>query len=508
MTEKTLPPAGTEGSEGGSDGTPPVPAIVPPPATPDNVMLAAALAYAARGWAVFPCQPRGKAPRTRRGFRDATTFATEIRVWWRRRPSGNIGVATGAVSGLVVVDVDPRNGGAESLRALERQYGELPLTPLAHTGGGGQHLYFAHPEGAALRCGHLDGFPGIDLKADGGYVIAPPSIHPDTGRAYQWAAGAHPEGTPLAAVPGWLLAVARARRNGDKPAAALGERIPEGRRNAALTSLAGTMRRRGMSQTAIEAALLAENEARCHPPLDDDEVRGIARKMGRYEPAEVPRADGVQTFNLTDAGNGEWFAHLYGDRLRFDHLRRRWLVWADGKWWCEDADAEIHRLVKEAARERFKESADIADLELRRKAANWAVGSEARSRLDAALARARSEHPIADSGEGWDADPWLLGVANGVVDLRTGTLRPGRQGDRITIHTDVDYLAGARSPRWDKFLDEVFGGDDELLDFIGRAVGYSLSGATSEQCVFMCWGRGAKTGRASQGPRRRRRGQS
>ncbi len=127
----------------------------------------------------------------------------------------------------------------------------------------------------------------------------------------------------------------------------------------------------------------------------------------------------------------------------------------------------------------------------RRAAVLWAIGSESKSRLDAALALAATELPIADAGEGWDADPWLLGVANGVLDLRTGELRDGRREDRITRHSDVEFNAAASCPRWEKFLSEIFSGDAALVEFIRRAVGLTLTGSQREQVFFILVGRGA-----------------
>jgi putative DNA primase/helicase len=111
-------------------------------------------------------------------------------------------------------------------------------------------------------------------------------------------------------------------------------------------------------------------------------------------------------------------------------------------------------------------------------------------RIDACIAIARSIRPIADSGDNWDNDTWLLGVNNGVVDLRTGELRPGRPDDRITMTTGVDFDPEAKCPRWEQFLTEVFG-ETELIDWLWRALGYSLSGDTTEQCVFIGHGIGA-----------------
>ncbi len=192
----------------------------------------------------------------------------------------------------------------------------------------------------------------------------------------------------------------------------------------------------------------------------------------------------------TDAGNAELFARLLKDKLRFDHHRKRWLVWA-GHWWTEDREGAILRLAKSVVRLR----AEIADRIYTGKAQDeewkWAKRSEARSRLEAMLALAQSEHQIADRGNRWDSDPWLLGVANGVVDLRTGALRDGRPEDRITLHSRVPFDAAAGAPRWERFLEEIFEGDQEVVDFVTRAVGYTLTGLTSEQVFFACWGDGS-----------------
>ena len=206
--------------------------------------------------------------------------------------------------------------------------------------------------------------------------------------------------------------------------------------------------------------------------------------------AEQAPPPGSGGFRRTDAGNGEYFARLYGDRLRYDHRRGRWLVWAD-HWWRDDETRLVRRLAKEAARARYGQATIIADLRERADEARFAIGSENRQRIDAMLLAAQSEPPIADAGDRWDADTWLLGVANGVLDLRTGRLRPGSPQDRVTLHTDIAFDAAAACPRWERFLDEVFEGNEALVDYVKRAVGYSLTGRTSEQCLFVCHGTGA-----------------
>ena len=263
----------------------------------------AALAYARRGWAVLPLRPRGKEPLTEHGVRDATTDPATIEAWWNRWPDANVGIATGAVSGLVVLDVDPRNGGDEGLRDLLGRHGGwgipadeggYPDTHTVLTGGGGQHYYFAVEGPAPSR----KLAPGVDLKGDGGYVVAPPSLHP-SGQSYM--AEDSTEHLPPVSAPAWILRAAGARK------APLyreleGGPVHEGQRNECLASLAGKLRRDGLSAEEIAAALLAVNSARCLPPLPEDEVRRIADSVSRYpagtlaEAAPAETADPIEYF--------------------------------------------------------------------------------------------------------------------------------------------------------------------------------------------------------------------
>jgi hypothetical protein len=222
------------------------------------------------------CGSVGKHPLTAHGVNDATTNEATIQGWWREYPKANVGVATGKASDLVVLDVDPRHGGLESLRNFENENGPLPNVPAVRTGGGGLHFYFKYLPGLGNKTGLL---PGLDVKSDGGYVVYPGSRH-KSGRRYCWLYGRTPRKVSTAPFPASLLKLIRPRTSSatlDFDAV-----IPSGRRNATLTSLAGTMRSRGMTQQAIEAALLEENRLRCDPPLSNDEVSGIARSISKY----------------------------------------------------------------------------------------------------------------------------------------------------------------------------------------------------------------------------------
>lgn len=246
--------------------------------------LEAALRYASlHGWRVFPVN-RDKSPATRHGFKDAMIDPSDLRALWAERSASGIGVRTGAESGIVVLDID--RGGRESLSALVETHSPLPATVEASTGGGGTHLYFKHRGNPVPNSAAKLG-PGLDVRGDGGYVVAPPSPHP-SGRSYAWMEGHSPEDIAVAEMPDWLADLLEAPKTSAAaaPTRSYPESIPEGRRNSTLTSLAGSLRRSGLSPAAIGSALLTTNEERCAPPLKDAEVERIAASADRW-PAEA-----------------------------------------------------------------------------------------------------------------------------------------------------------------------------------------------------------------------------
>jgi len=184
-----------------------------------NPMLEAALAYAAFGWRVFPlhhpvgsgcscgkagCGNVGKHPRYHdhdlaHGHNSASADPEQIARWWRRWPQANIGLA---IDDMVIVDVDPRNGGHLTFDDLEAEHGKFPSTIESLTGGGGRHLFYQDP-GDSLHCATDALGPGVDIKTCGGYVVLPPSLHA-SGQRYEWEASSHPSDTPLAALPEWV----------------------------------------------------------------------------------------------------------------------------------------------------------------------------------------------------------------------------------------------------------------------------------------------------------------
>lgn len=458
--------------------------------TETSVMGRAALSYAARyRWAVFPLAVWGKRPIIPKteggtGVHDATTDPTQVRQWWQQWPNANVGIACGA-SGLVVLDLDADKGGLETWASLKTQYGIEDDTIISLTGGGGQHLFFVSPNGAKIRnsVGKLG--PGIDVRADGGYIVAPPSMH-SNGRAYCWEVGGHPEEMEPALLPSTLVALLTGSGNGKpRQAEPLPSRLKVGVRNNTLASLAGSMRWGGASGSAILAALEVTNNERCDPPLPHRDLERIAQSIARYPPAETP------TFPpLTDLGNAERLVKRFGANLRYCWPWGRWLAW-DGRHWAIDDTGAVLRTVKATMRGIYSEASDGTNEDRRKTIAKWAMGSESQRRILAAMDLAKSELGIPILPDALDSAPWLLAVSNGTLDLRTGKLQPHDRANLITKLALVDYSPDAEAPTWAAFLQRVMDGNAALIAFLRRAVGYSLTGNVSERVLFFLYGLGA-----------------
>jgi len=256
-----------------------------------STLRESALRYAELGYRVFPCVPGKKVPLTSHGHLEATTDREQIEAWWARYPNANIGMST---EGLLVIDVDGADNPWPGDPALEQ---DLARAPVSLTPNGGRHYIFRQPEGKAWKNTVGVIAPKADTRANGGYILLPPSIV--DGKPYRWARAATlATAADLFEPPGQPAAVLDAPGgNGTGPSAhgatqgadpvQDGNTIPAGQRNATLARLAGTIRRVGMSQEEILAALGRANQDRCRPPLSLREVERIATSISRYEPDQV-----------------------------------------------------------------------------------------------------------------------------------------------------------------------------------------------------------------------------
>jgi putative DNA primase/helicase len=469
----------------------------------DSSMLGAALQYAAQGWPIFPLVPGAKRPLTPNGFKDATSDPGKIRAWFTEYPEANIGVPTGAVSGITALDVDvkPWKGvhGDKTLAAVLADYGALPLTPKQATWSGGVQYFFAYAPGvrnSASKIGH-----GLDIRGDGGYVVVPPSVVSEDDRSGIYVWGTLPlSEMPLAPMPDWLLARVK---SGSQPkaanraaAAAAKAVIKDGTRNATLASLAGTMRRRGMTEKAILQALLVENTEKCDPPLGEDEVAEIAHSIARYAPAAQLTlrvgADGDLSPDekpLSEGGDAERMVLLYGDRFRWVAEEKTWLAW-DSRRWSRDKMFEVQRMARETVLALQAAGLELAAPSARKRLLSHALRADSAKGIDGMVKLARYLPGVTVPADALDTDREVLNVQNGILDLRTFDLRPHDPPAMLTRLVDVPYEPTAQAPTWRRFLDDVFLGKSEVIEFVQRCVGYTLTGLITEQVVFFLHGAG------------------
>lgn len=195
-----------------------------------------------------------------------------------------------------------------------------------------------------------------------------------------------------------------------------------------------------------------------------------------------------EDLSCSDMSNGYRFAHDHRDVARFNKPSDKWFCW-DGKRWTEDNSAAVMRLAKQTVKGIYGEAAYTTDEERRKALAKHALKSEADARIMAMLHQAQSELPV--SIDSFDSKPLAFNCANGIIDLRTGVLHQHARDEMHTKFSPVTYDPEATAPKWEAFLNRIFAADESLIRFVQKAVGYSLTGDVSEQCLFICHGTGA-----------------
>ena len=265
-----------------------------------NNFLDAAIDYASRGLAVFPLKPKDKAPITAHGVHEATTNLETIQKWWRKYPNANIGIACGKISGgLLVVDVDRKpNGvdGLDSLNAWERENGELPETVRSITGSGGCHIFFRIDRPEKNRVNLLE---GVDIRSDGGYIVAPPSIH-NNGNQYEWEYD--PDEYEVAHGDEILDKLLKCGKKDKTDQFTMPDKVGKGQRNDTMYKLACSLQARNLPDAVIKASMSAANTEMCDPPLSPSELDKIVDSALRHEkgtPNQL-QTSSVELLTITD----------------------------------------------------------------------------------------------------------------------------------------------------------------------------------------------------------------
>ena len=432
------------------------------------------------------------------GFHQATTDPSKIERWFTAYGEPNLGTPTGvhidAVTGqpnarpFDVLDIDPDHGGMASLALLMRSHGELPETAQQITGSGGHHYCFLSDGKVKNSAGGIA--PGIDVRGTGGYIVLPPSIHPDTLEPYRWAQDVTE--AELAPWPEWLLTliseISRKRQSTE-----VGARIPLGVQEATLMRMAGAMRRHSATKSEIYAALIVVAQERCDPPVSPADVERMATSASSYAPG-----DNLIGFPIDDAGNAERLVARYGPVIRHVSDSRAgadgWYFY-DGRVW-EDSTSKVVQHQLETARA-YQDAAaampeDDAEQLAKKVAHTKNAKAMANERGMTALRKLAATFPeIEVERSELDADPWLFNCANGILDVSTGELLPHDASHMLTRQSPVIYDPDAQSDLWDSYLEWLTAGRNDLARFLQVAAGYSMTADAREEKLFFIHGRAA-----------------
>lgn len=247
------------------------------------------------------CSSAAKHPLTKHGLKDASTNKMVITEWYNRYPLANVGILTGKISNLIVLDVDPRHDGDQSLALMQQEFGPLPPTVKVKTGGNGFHFYFKYANASANIPNRANFLKGLDIRADGGYIVAPPSIHA-TKLEYTWDMSIN----TIAPIPDWLEELIMNKQHSIQSNTKIILPTPqaqahlvnqntansqpfyyEGTRNNGLCSIGGLLRAKGATPLQIQTALEALNKTLCFPPLALKEVTTISHSVSKYQAPKI-----------------------------------------------------------------------------------------------------------------------------------------------------------------------------------------------------------------------------
>lgn len=483
-------------------------------------MLRAALAYAEMGWYVVPlyeplfnevgecigctceawkrkkydadyvCATPGKHPCITDWENEATTDPAKIEGWYRRWPNANIGIAAGR-SGLVCVDSDSYKEGGGELSFADKD----TVTNL--TGGGGEHLIYLHPaDGPRISNADSTLPEWVNIRAHGGQFVAPPSRH-QSSRRYEWESGYGPHERDPAPLPAALRKILQTEK--PKAAPPIDDVITKGKRHTSLVSLAGTMRRRGMGREAIEAALLATNEAQCDPPKPEQEVKDIAEWAAKLEPeaavfsangngtgADTAGAATVLNYRAEDGGMLDAWVDEDGANWIYAAGNEQWYRWSVSHWRPDKGyalKADIQRkldIFNQEARELRKAAGDSD----RRKMLTAYVKATKRTkaRINSIEGLARNERWV--DGDTLDSAA-LLNLKDCTLDLETFQRRPHDRADLLTYCLPYAYDPAEDAPAWRYLMGCL---KPEIADFLQEFAGYVLTPDTKYELSLWFYG--------------------
>lgn len=485
-----------------------------------------ALHYAEKGLAVFPLACRDKVPAVVGGCKVATTEKTTIERWWDKNPQYNIGIATGnKSSGLVVIDLDvDKNKGIDGydvLRDWQNKHGKLPETWQSITGRGGYHYFY---KDAIVHSNRVGLYEGVDIRGEGGYIVAPPSVHPN-GNIYEWEQG--PEEYEIAQVDNivndFLKGEKQRRDSEHKTNFKVPELIPEGKRVDTIVRLIASLRTKGLDDDAIKAAVRVENEKRCNPPLKEKELEeavfpALKRDWQVHSPyynkfnamnendnkyvnevlKKLNELNAVERFPMNDRGSADLFATVFMDVSRYNPTKKDWMYY-DGTRWV--ADQEGMRAKRNAK--------TLADVLVRYSATVFLPDDKRQSYIKyaAGMMNYRSRNVMVTDAKDLnffenmelDKDDFLLNCKNCVLDLSGDQLKALEHSADLLLSKlcNANYNPAATCTLWEKTVNEIMQGDTEKIKYLQKMSGRLLTGDTSEEEFYIFFGATTRNGKST-----------
>jgi len=446
---------------------------------------------------IHPLKARDKVPIFKSWPEKATNDLAVISTWKDRFPDCNYGVATGEISNIVVVDVDPKNGGAQTWSRIERKFGQV-TTAECLTGGGGKHLYFQYPKGHNIGNSPLSFGPGVDIRGNRGQVVIPPSIH-NNGNQYEWINA--PDTVPPAPMPDWLLELILAKGD-DGDYDTIGHKMTKGRRNESIYHASLVLARQGASPDFVKAAIVQWCKTNNAKDVTEEEINksidSAFKKVQKEEKAKEEAA-GIPT---TDTDNADLIVSTSYNKIRYIQ-GMGWYVWNKSFWENDSDDANVIMLATDLMAsmrsDALAESKQPGQSKVAAKKAHWAQLSLNQGKLKAAIALASARERIRIEPDDLDSQEYLhlLNTPNALVNLRNGKVVENSPSFYITHQTKINYDPKAECPFWLNTLDLAFAGNKKLINYMQRAVGYSITGSVSEQCLFICWGEDGNNGKST-----------
>lgn len=431
----------------------------------------------ALGFSVIPVGSDKKPLIDWKEFQERFPTEAELEEWFSDERT-NIAIVTGAISGLAVLDID----GIEGEESLKKYKLNIPPAPCVKTGKG-FHFYFRYKDG--IR-NFTRRFPGIDLRGEGGYVLAPPSIHP-SGAIYEWII---PLDGDLPELPEWILETKKEEQQERDPnwVEELLKGVEEGQRNDSLARLSGHYFGKGLTFEETKLILLDWNK-RNKPPLPEEEVlRTIESiyKRDQKNKLEVKEVK-IEGYETTDFWNSDNFVKAYKGRLLHCEDWGCWLIYKNGRW-IRDNINETQALAKNIVLSYYQMASQIEDDRERNRLVKHALKSSTQRGINAMIELSKSE--LAVRPEDFDREPYIVNLKNGTLNLKTLEFWEHKPEDLLTRQMNVEYKPLAQCPRWLEFLNKIFQNNQNLINFIQKALGYSLSGDTGEDCLFILYGTG------------------